>query len=200
MSRFAEPGAKLVMAMDDVHSAHAVRLYDPRRLQVRVDVPLADAAKVGVGQRAKIVVGVLPDRTFDGEVTRIVNEADIQKNTIQVKVAVVDPATDLKPEMLARVRFLPADSAPHGGADAVFAPRGLIQQTGAGHAVWIVDGGRGVASLRAVELGDTRRGDWIAVKSGLAPGDLLIADPSRVRDGSKVRVTGEAKGGDDAAD
>ena len=64
-----------------------MRLYDPKRLQVRVDVPLADAAKVRVGQQAKVVVGVLPDRTFDGEVTRVVHEADIQRNTLQVKVA-----------------------------------------------------------------------------------------------------------------
>src|SRR5688572_17944019 len=65
MQRLVEPGSKLAFGMDPEHSAHAVRLYDPKKLQVRVDVPLADAAKVGVAQKAKVVVGVLPDRTFD---------------------------------------------------------------------------------------------------------------------------------------
>jgi multidrug efflux pump subunit AcrA (membrane-fusion protein) len=90
MTRLAEPGAKLMAASDHPQSAQAVRLYDPKRLQVRVDVPLADAARVGVGQEAKVVVHVLPDREFRGRVTRISGEADLAKNTLQVKVAVID--------------------------------------------------------------------------------------------------------------
>jgi RND family efflux transporter MFP subunit len=192
MNRFALPGAKLVMDMDDMHSAHAVMIYDPAKLQVRVDVPLADAAKVGVGQHAKIVVGVLPDKTFDGRVTRIVNEADIQKNTLQVKVAITNPSAELKPEMLARVRFLvPAEHQAHG-ANLVFAPQQLVQQIDGATKVWIADTTRGVAMARTVQLGDARQDGWVSVTSGLASGDLLIADPPRVREGVKITVVGEA--------
>jgi multidrug resistance efflux pump len=106
MVRHVEPGSKLMLAMDDRNSMATIHLYDPKKLQVRVDVPLADAAKVGVGMGARIVVGVLPDRTFDGVVSRIVQEADVAKNTLQVKVAITDPDAALKPEMLARVRFV----------------------------------------------------------------------------------------------
>src|SRR5699024_6292989 len=62
MQRLVEVGSKLILEMDDPRSAQAVRLYDPEKLQVRVDVPLADAAKVGIGMNAQITVGVLPDR------------------------------------------------------------------------------------------------------------------------------------------
>src|SRR5688500_13988714 len=55
MVRLVEPGSKLMLASDDMRSAQAVRLYDPKKLQVRVDVPIADAAQVGVGQAAKVV-------------------------------------------------------------------------------------------------------------------------------------------------
>lgn len=201
MSRFAEPGAKLVIGMDDPHSAHAIRLYDPRRLQVRVDVPLADAAKVGVGQEAKIVVGVLPDKTFDGKVTRIVNEADIQKNTLQVKVSITNPSSELKPEMLARVRFMSAPEHADHTSNLVFAPERLIHRTNGGAKVWVVDTKRNVAAHRDIKLGDARQDGWIAVASGLFPGDLLIDDPSRVSEGTKVRIVADAaaKGGEHAS-
>lgn len=195
LQRLTLPGAKLVMNMDDPHSAHAVLLYDPRKLQVRVDVPLADAAKVGVGQKAQIVVGVLPDRTFDGVVTRIVNEADIQKNTLQVKVAISDPSPQLKPEMLARVRFViggSSTSRPSGAVQAVFAPLSLVARDGDSATAWVVDPGKGVAEKRMLELGQSQVGGWIAVRSGLFPGDKLIADSGGLREGQGVKVIGEA--------
>jgi RND family efflux transporter MFP subunit len=193
MQRLAEPGSKLVMNMDDPHSAHVVRLYDPARLQVRVDVPLADAAKVGVGQNARIVVAVAPDDTFGGKVTRIVNEADIQKNTLQVKVAITDPSPDLKPEMLARVRFTTSGATTHPNAgQTVFAPLELIDRMGDMSMVWVVDPRRGIATHRTIQLGQTQLDGWIAVVSGLSPGDQLIADNEGLRDGQRIRVAGEA--------
>lgn len=200
MTRHVEPGSKLMISGDDMRSAHAVRLYDPRKLQVRVDVPVADAARVGVGQGATVVVGVLPDRTFTGVVTRAVHEADIQRNTVQFKVAIRDPSPELKPEMLARVRFSPprAGTASDGGGAAasqhVFAPEQLLQRDGpTGPArAWAVDKGRGTASLRAVELGETRADGWVSVRSGLQPGDVVISgDTTGLKDGTRVRVVGE---------
>ena len=110
--RLKVPGDKIMLGMDDPLSAHLLHLYDPERLQVRVDVPLADAAGVFVGQRCEIVVDILPDVVFVGDVTRITHEADLQKNTLQVKVRVIDPDPVLKPEMLTRVRFLAEGGPP----------------------------------------------------------------------------------------
>lgn len=114
--RLKVPGDKIMLAMDDVNSAHLLHLYDPEHLQVRVDVPLADAAGVFVGQRCEVIVEVLSDVTFAGEVTRITHEADLQKNTLQVKVRVFEPDPVLKPEMLTRVRFLAEGGGPKPGA------------------------------------------------------------------------------------
>jgi RND family efflux transporter MFP subunit len=196
MQRLAEPGSKLLLDMDDPRSAQAARLYDPKRLQVRVDVPLADAAKVGVGMDAKVIVGVLPDRTFSGKVSRVVNEADIQKNTLQVKVAIADPSPELKPEMLARVRFtgarVAAVTAPTGsGNQLVFAPESLIDRGGGMNMVWVVNTRTSRAESRMIELGEARSEGWIAVTSGLRPGDQLISDPKGLSEGQKVRVAGE---------
>lgn len=196
MARLVQPGSKVILAMDAEHSAHVARMYDPARLQVRADVPLGDAAKVSVGQRAKIVVHVLPDRTFDGVVTRIVNEADIQKNTLQAKVQIEDPSSQLKPEMLARVKFLAMETSPTGAAtrpaQLIFAPEQLIRRDGGATRVWVVDSARGVATLREVQLGQARREGWVSVASGLMAGDQLIADAGDLKEGQKVKVIGEA--------
>lgn len=108
--RLKQPGDKVMLQMDSMHSAHILHLYDPSKLQVRVDVPLADAAELFVGQQCEVVIDVLPDTEFQGEVARITHEADLQKNTLQVKVSVKDPLPILKPEMLTRVKFLPRGS------------------------------------------------------------------------------------------
>jgi RND family efflux transporter MFP subunit len=200
MTRMAEPGAKMMQSGDDPRSAQVARLYDPMKLQVRVDVPLADASHVGVGHPAKVVVGVLPDRTFDGVVTRVVHEADIQRNTVQFKVAIKDPSPELKPEMLTRVRFFaPARKTDTGGgsesqSQQVFAPERLLRREGRqGEAkVWVVDKGHNAATLRTVTLGEGRFEDWVSVVSGLNPGDVLIAgDTASLTEGERVKITGE---------
>ena len=87
----------------DPHSpkgaAAIVTLYDPKMLQVRVDVRLEDVPQVQIGQRASIETASVPDG-LDGKVIWVTSKADIQKNTLQVKVAVIDPSDVIRPEML----------------------------------------------------------------------------------------------------
>jgi RND family efflux transporter MFP subunit len=194
MRRLASPGSK-VMREGDEHSAHILHLYDPARLQVRVDVPLADAALVSVGQAAEVTVEVLPDRTFTGRVTRFVHEADIQKNTVEVKVAIDAPSLELKPDMLARVRFVatPTSSGEASMRERVFAPGALVRAADGGGATALVVtsliDGRGRAERRSIVTGPRRLDGWTEIESGLQPGDLLIAEPiAGLEAGDRVRV------------
>lgn len=206
LSREKEPGDKVMLEGDMRSSATIVRLYDPSRLQVRVDIPLADAGGIGVGQRAKIVVDVLPDREFDGVVTRITHEADLQKNTLQVKVSILNPSHHLKPEMLARVK-INAESVDHGAAApaswdshisagrVLFAPQaGIARHSGGEVSAWVVvdrRDQRGTLRLRPVSLGALSDGAWVEVREGLRPGDLLaVSDADRIGDGKRVRIVG----------
>lgn len=209
MSRHVEPGSKVMMEMDSPSSSWIVRIYDPAKLQVRVDVPLVSAALVGVGQEAEVTVEALPDRVFKGRVTRLVHEANIQKNTVQVKVAIEDPAPELRPEMLARVRLFAGrsggktsgGSAAPTGSGVVMAPSAVLMKGEGGAArAWVVDQARSEARLREVRLGsrvDQVDGEWVEVTEGLRPGDRLIAgDTSGLRDGVRVRIDGEMRGGE----
>jgi len=197
MERLVHTGSMLMPFSENAEMAKVASLYDPARLQVRVDVPLADAAKVGRGQQALVTVEVLPEQTFEGTVSRITNQADIQKNTLEVKVALSEPSALLKPDMLARVRFLAASDSerdePRGGL-SVFAPAAPV----ADGVAWVVsayDGTHGVAVKRAVTATGAEEQGWVEVESGLNPGDLLISpEPPDLREGQRVAV--DTKGGE----
>lgn len=214
LSRLIEPGTRL-MTSDDMSASLAVRLYDPARLQVRVDVPLADAMRIAVGQEAQIVTEAMPDRTFRGRVSRLVHEANIQKNTVQVKVAILDTPADgphLKPEMLTRVTFGGGRGAPAPGrgtdaggnesGSGDFAPAGhilviprsaLVDPAGDAASVWIVDQSRRVAALRPVRYAPAADADRVNILSGLRPGDRVILDRAGpIRDGTRVRAIAES--------
>jgi hypothetical protein len=158
--------------------------------------------------RCQIVAEVLPDRTFGGEVVRAVHEADNTRNTLQFKVRIEDPAAQLKPEMLARVRFLGggANAAPGGlpagqaggtgsprGAQgtALFVPERLVQRDGGREFVVVANRREHTAQRRTVIRGTARRDEWIAIAEGLLHGDELVAEPRGIRDGQRIRIAGE---------
>ena len=78
----------------------AAILFEKGKLQARIDVPLSEAAKVNLGQIVEISSSILPEQTFRGKITRILGEADLQRNTLQVKVRIENPHPRLRPEML----------------------------------------------------------------------------------------------------
>lgn len=191
MERLMSPGSVIHFGRGE-HSSHVVHVYDPSHMQVRADVPLAEAAGVGVGHPAEIVVDVLPDHVFSGEVTRFVHRADIQKNTVEAKVRIHDPSGLLKPDMLARVRILQPQQMAQPGevrtVSRVFVPQDAILN---GSKVLVITDyarGSGTAAIRLVRLGDTAIDGWIEVLEGLSPGDRVILGGEQRLDGSTVQV------------
>jgi RND family efflux transporter MFP subunit len=193
--RFKVPGDKAVRRMDDPESAHIAHLYDPEQLRVRVDVPLADASHIFIGQPCEVIAEVLPNRVFEGEVLRTTHEADLQKNTLEIHVKVSDPAPTLRPEMLTRVKFLPpsgedANQAKDSGESItrVRVPKQAL--TPSGDRVWLVKqrrNGRGTLAPTPVRV-EAREGDWATVSGQIRPGDLLAIGVDRPREGERVVI------------
>lgn len=193
MARLVSPGSRLLIE-SGTHDGHVVHIYDPNALQVRVDVPNADAALVGVGQKAEISVEVLSEHRFSGTVSRLTHLADIQKNTVEVKVSISDPVPALKPEMLARVKFL-ATRVERGPElrQRLLAPASALSMGGEAEGeVWIVvdrKGEFGRAEMRRVVTSSLTHEGYIEVLSGLLPGDQLIYPvPPGLEEGDRVRV------------
>lgn len=177
-------------------SSTVVTLYDPARLQVRVDVRLDDVGKVLAGQKVRIDSAVLPGQTLAGEVLMATSQADIQKNTLSVKVAITSPPLALKPDMLCQVTFLapprPAEPA-KGEAEPyrLLVPRQLIDASAEGSRVWVADRLAGTARLHRVEVG-LSTGDLVEVVSGLASSDkLIVGGRAGLKDGDRIKVVAE---------
>jgi RND family efflux transporter MFP subunit len=180
----AAPGQKKMLAMDDPDSSTIAILYQPDHLQVRVDVPLADAAGLSVGQSAKIRCSLLPDRVFGGEVTRITGEADLQRNTLQAKVRILDPADQLRPEMLCRVEFFGSSAVPgqSAGSLATWIPRAALTDGVA----WVFDPDSKRVARRAVQASGEVRDGFVRILDSLRPGEQVVLSPQGLRDGQRV--------------
>ncbi len=181
----AAPGQKKMVLMDDEDSSTIAILYEPAHLQVRVDVPLADAAGLSVGQRAKIRSNLLPDQVFEGEVTRIEGSADLQRNTLQAKVRIENPSDKLRPEMLSRVEFFETiisttDAVVESTGIAVYVPKEAIQD----NQVWICDPDTKRAERRAVNLGATK--DGMVMVPEVRPGEWVVTKPLDLKTGQRL--------------
>lgn len=200
LRRHVSPGMKRMVASDEPDGSTIMTLYDPKRLQVRADVPLAEAGKLQTGMAARITSAAFPDRVFTGVVTRIVGEADLSRNTLQVKVALFDPDPRMRPEMLCRVEFVATERGARAQVPSasLWIPK-VARQTDSqgGSFVWVVDALRGIAEPRTIRLSGEERDGWVRVIEGLRAGEkVVIRGAERLRPGARVaekRV--DSKGG-----
>ena len=103
---YVSPGYKRIARMDDPESSTVAKIFDPASLQARIDVPLEEAAQLTIGQPVRLRSVFLQDKVFEGRVSRIYGQADLQRNTLQAKVQLLSASDGLRPEMLCRAEFL----------------------------------------------------------------------------------------------
>jgi len=192
------PGARIgdgnMAQMQGHDPSTVVTMYQPHSLQVRVDVRFEDIPQVSLAQPVRIE-NAASAAPLAGEVLFISSLADIQKNTLEVKVALHDPPAVFKPEMLVDVTFL----APAVDADAeassemrLYVSPSLVRQDTAGEFVWLADQSAGLARRTSVTTGVVRDG-LIEIAAGLTVSSRLIASATDgLQDGDRIRVTGEA--------
>lgn len=192
----AAPGRKRMLQMDDPSSSVIVELYDPEHLQARIDVPLTEAAGLGVGQKVELVSDLLSNKKFSGTVTRISGQADLQRNTLQAKVEIHQPDERLRPDMLLRAKFfahsLEVEGSTTGAASAgrlaIYVPDQALVD---GSKVWVVST-ENTAELRDLELSTEKRDDHSRVLSGLKSGEQVILPPfNQLADGDRVKSTNQ---------
>jgi HlyD family secretion protein len=201
MGLYVRPG-RVVGGKDSLAESKgaAVTLYDPKKLQVRVEVPVAKFAQVRRGGPAEVEVeDVLPGKKLRAMVLYDSHLANVSRNSVPVTVELLgEPPVELRPDMIAAVRFLAPPSA--GGpktetARRVVVPRKLLVTDSEQVRVWVVDPVSGRADLRAVELAPgekDRAGETAEVVAGLNPTDKLIATGREsLKPGSRIKIVGE---------
>jgi len=153
-----------------------------RVLRIFVNVPQTDVASMHPGQTAELRVEELPGQVFSARVTRIANALDANSRAMLTVLEVPNPRGVLMPGMYAQVRFST------GRAEAaVLVPGDVLILGKQGPRVAVVAPDHRV-HLRPIRIGQDL-GSEIEVVSGLAAGELVVANPSdSVREGALVDV------------
>lgn len=197
LSLDAQPGQRLmgINAASERDASTVVTLYDPQKLQVRVDVRLEDVQQVEVGQSVHIATAAA-NEPLAGEVLAITSQADIQKNTLQVKVSIDRPSLILRPDMLAQVTFLAPQRAGEKSEREqetlrLLVPRALVDSSGDTATIWVAKPDTRVADRRTIELGRAGNEQLVEVVQGLNALDkLIVGGRENLSDGARIRITG----------
>jgi len=175
----AAPGASVGPDGDAV-----LLLYDPRHLRARIDVPLGSIGSIAEGQTVELRSEVAGSTVIRGVVQRLQQESDLLKNTLQVKVQLIDPPPLLRPETLCRARFLGGETPTAVAAFVV--PKAALR----GDAVFVFDPSRERARAVPVQVVQ-EQGDDVVVRGELSVTQKVVL--VAVVDGESIReqlVTG----------
>lgn len=200
-------------------------------MEALVDVDENDIVQLAIGDKAKIEVDALPGVTFEGEVTEIANSAKVaaagtadQKTEFEVKIAILDPGTQLRPGMTASAEIttevresalgVPIQSVavrtpdqlgakPAEGEAEGAASRFTPDKSGFVQVVFVVEDG--VAKARQVKTG-IQSDTHIELVEGISAGEQVVTGSYRaisrdLKDGTAVTVGtggGEGAGGEAA--
>ncbi|NNJ24732.1 efflux RND transporter periplasmic adaptor subunit [Alienimonas chondri] len=199
LALLAPPGAFVTgqETQSNPEGSAVVSLYDPAMLQVRADVRLEDVPRVMRGQPVVIETAASAE-PISGTVLDATASASVQKNTLEVKVALESPPAAVRPEMLVKATFLAPptadEAAGEGKRERLLVPRRLVEREGESRSVWIA-AADGTARRQPVTLGDAGTEDLVEVADGLQPTDKLLSGGREgLGDGDRIEITGEDAG------
>ncbi|WP_417383270.1 HlyD family secretion protein [Gimesia sp.] len=193
------PGSSIgnmLTQMSSHDGSTVVTMYQPEMLQIRVDVRFEDIPKVRLNQPVQINNPAL-SQPVTGKVLFISSEADIQKNTLQVKVDIDGSNPVLKPEMLVDVTFLAPEPAGNTEADQeetrIYIPRNMIEQNAARqNIVWVADQSTRRAQPQIIQTATSSSGPLVEVTDGLnLTSHLISSSTADLESGDRITITGE---------
>ncbi len=153
-------------------------------------LPQQALAELKQGQRARLRIDAFPDAAWDGEITTVNPEVDPATRNVRVRATFPNADGRLRPGMFANVEVLSSERRPVLAIPAtavIFAPYGDSvfaieeQKDKAGKTFT-------VARQTFVQTGE-RRGDLVAVVSGLEAGETVVSSGAfKLRNGARVAV------------
>ena len=144
------------------------RIADLGSIWVVADVAEQDLGPVKVGAPATVKFRSFPDETFEGKVTFILHELDMQTRTAKVRIEIANPEYRIRHDMYADVTI----DAGQGDSQRLVVPVSAVLDTGVRQIV-LIDKGEGRFEPRPVKLGV--RGDgYVEIAEGLASGDKVV--------------------------
>ena len=164
----------------------AFTIADTSAVKISFGVPDYAVRRLRLGQQFSIHLQDDP-KEYSGRVTSIAASADEKNRVFAVEVTVPNPKASLKPGMIASLSLTGVHKAPVPAVplSAVVANPGSSGR----YAVFVANeqGGRWVAHLREVTLGETHESD-VAV-DGVNPGEkVVVVGAAGLKDGDFIQV------------
>lgn len=144
------------------------RIADLGSIWVVADVAEQDLGQVKIGDPAKISFRAFPGQTFEGKVTFILHEVEMQTRTGKVRIEVPNQDHRIRHDMYADVTL----DVGHADGERLVVPVSAVLDTGVRQVV-LIDKGEGRFEPRPVKLG--MRGDgFVEVMEGIGAGDKVV--------------------------
>ncbi len=169
----------------------SLQSVDP--IYVEFWLPQQALSHLQLGQDVVARTDTFPGQTWKGRLTTINTEIDPSTRNVRMRATLENPDGRLRPGMFAKVDVL--DPAP---TDVLSIPATAVMYAPYGDSVFVIDQKQGpdgkptaVARQQFVRLGE-RRGDLVAVASGLEPGDTIVSSGAfKLKNGMPVAIHNE---------
>ncbi len=160
-------------------------------------LPQQALADVRAGQTVRLRTDPFPGAEWQGAITTVNPEVDVATRNVRVRATFPNADGRLRPGMFANVEVLGSERRP-----VVVIPATAVLFAPYGDSVYAIEeqkdaSGQTSAVVRQkfVRLGE-RRGDFVAVQSGLSPGEAIVSSGAfKLRNGMKVAVNDAAAPG-----
>jgi membrane fusion protein, multidrug efflux system len=178
----AEPGQV-------VNAGQAVAtLAESGETEVAVAVPEQDAARIAVGQDARVTLWAGSGVNVAGRIREIAGQADPASRTYAVRIAIDTPPQAMRLGMTALVTLTIEDET----APMVVPLTALTEENGS-QIAFVVDTARKVVRKTMVGVAGIAEGG-ARIGSGLQPGDVIVtAGVQFLQDGMRIRLPGERR-------
>jgi RND family efflux transporter MFP subunit len=178
--RFANTGSMIQAGTaSTTQTMPIVRLSENGLLRLILPVPESEVPLIKIGKSVQVNVPTL-HRAFRGKIARFSNEVQLSTRTMDTEVDVPNPELIIVPGMYAEVS-LAVEQSSH----AIAVPLQAIGSSEEKHTVFLVNQS-GHIEERPVEVG-IQTSDLSEIKSGLAPGDLVVVGSrSQLKPGQQV--------------
>ena len=156
-----------------------VQQINPVKIYINVSESLYSYIKKGMS--VDVELDAIPEKKFEGKVSRITPLIDPQTRTFEVELTVANGKEEIKPGMYARATMS------YGSRKNVVVPdRAVVKMMGSGDRFIYVLKADGTVSYQKVELG-RRMNDKFEVLSGVADGDeVVVSGQSALKNGIAV--------------
>jgi len=153
-------------------------------------LPQQALARLAPGQRVVLRTDAFPDDTWEGEIATVNPEVDPSTRNVRVRATLDNRDGRLRPGMFANVEVLSDEERP-----VLVVPATAVMFAPYGDSVFAIEeredaSGRAGAVVRQkfVRTGE-RRGDFVAVVSGLEEGETVVSSGAfKLRNGATVAV------------